>query len=133
MSAPRKVQMPASGRGGFTIVEVVVAMLIMTVAVLALASTSGLVSKMMLRGHNAEMAAAFGSRRLDDLRLSACVARANGADTLYRGTSSWAAINNWVWSDAGKSVYRVKVTTRYRSSGGTIGTNIAETSISCVF
>ncbi len=132
MSAQERVQIPASKRG-FTIVEVVVAMMIMTVAVLALASTSGLVSKMMLRGHNAEMASAFATRRLDQLRMSGCTSRVNAADTLYRGTSNWAAVNNWVWSDAGKSTYRVKVTTRYRSSGGTIGTNISETSISCVF
>jgi prepilin-type N-terminal cleavage/methylation domain-containing protein len=133
MSAPDKAPVPAGRRGGFTIVEVVVAMMIMTVAVLALASTSGLVSKMMLRGHNAEMASAFAMRRIDDLRLSACNARNNGADTLYRGTSNWAAVNSWVWTDGGKSTYRVKVTTSYRSSGGTIGTNISETSISCVF
>jgi prepilin-type N-terminal cleavage/methylation domain-containing protein len=126
------MQTPSSKRG-FTIVEVVVAMMIMTVAVLALASTSGLVSKMMLRGHNAEMASAFATRRLDQLRMSGCTARVNGADTLYRGASNWAALNNWVWTDAGKGTYRVKVTTQYRSSGGTTGTNISETSISCVF
>jgi prepilin-type N-terminal cleavage/methylation domain-containing protein len=132
MSAQLTMQTPSRKRG-FTIVEVVVAMMIMTVAVLALASTSGLVSKMMLRGHNAEMASAFATRRLDVLRMSGCVARPNGADTLRRGASSWAAVNTWVWTDAGKNAYRVKVTTQYRSSGGTIGTNISETSISCVF
>ncbi len=123
----------ASNKRGFTIVEVVVAMMIMTIAVLALASSSGLVSKMMIRGHNAEMASAFAARRIDQLRLSGCTARANGADTLFRGTSNWAAINNWVWTDAGKSTYRMKVTTSYRSSGGLTGTNTSESSISCVF
>ena len=122
-----------SNRRGFTIVEVVVAMMIMTIAVLALASSSGLVSKMMMRGHNAEMAASFAMRRIDQLRMTGCAARSSGADTLFRGTSNWSAINSWVWTDAGKSVYRVKVTTSYRSSGGVTGTNISESSISCVF
>jgi hypothetical protein len=113
-------------------VEVVVAMMIMTVAVLAIASSAGLVSKMMIRGHNAEMASAFALRRMDQLRMTGCAARANGADTLFRGSSNWAAINNWVWSDAGSSTYRIKITTSYRS-GAIIGSNISETSISCVF
>jgi prepilin-type N-terminal cleavage/methylation domain-containing protein len=126
---------PLSGRRGFTIVEVLIAMMVMTIAVLALASSSGLVAKMMTRGHNAEMAASFAMRRLDVLRLSGCTGRADGADTLFRGGSNWAAVNNWVWTTApgATGTYRVKVTTSYRSSGGTIGTNISETSISCVF
>ena len=132
MSEQLRVKAP-SGKRGFTVVEVVVAMMIMTIAVLALASSSGLVAKMLLRGHNAEMASAFATRRIDVLRLSACAARANGADTLYRGVSSWAAINNWVWTDAGNGTYRVKVTTSYRSSNGATGTNVSETSISCIF
>jgi len=131
MSELERAPNPGSKRG-FTIVEVVVAMMIMTVAVLALASTSGLVSKMILRGHNAEMASAFAMRRMDQLRMTGCTARADGADTLFRGSSNWAAVNNWVWSDAGKSTYRMKITTRYRSSGA-IGTDISETSILCVF
>jgi prepilin-type N-terminal cleavage/methylation domain-containing protein len=124
---------PVSGRRGFTVIEVLVAMMVMTIAVLALASSSGLVAKMMTRGHNAEMASSFAARRLDVLRLSGCTVRANGADTLFRGGSNWAAINNWAWTDATAGTYRVKVTTQYRSSGATIGTNISETSISCVF
>lgn len=123
----------ASGRRGFTVIEVLVAVMVMTIAVLALASTSGLVSRMMVRGHNAEMASAFAMRRLERLRMTGCTSRASGADTLYRGASNWAAINNWVWSDAGTNTYRVKITTSYRSSGGLTGTNISESSISCVF
>jgi type II secretion system protein I len=132
MSEQPRVQVP-SGKQGFTVVEVVVAMMILTIAVLALASSAGLTSKMMTRGHNAEMASSFAMRRLDQLRLTGCTSRPNGADTLYRGGSNWAAINNWVWTDAGNSTYRVKITTSYRSSGGLTGTNVSESSISCVF
>jgi type II secretion system protein I len=128
----QKATQPVSGRRGFTVIEVLVAMMVMTIAVLALASSSGLVAKLMTRGHNAEMAASFAARRLDDLRLSGCTSRTNGADTLFRGGSNWAAVNNWVWTDATGSTYRVKVTTTYRSTGGATGTNISETSILCV-
>lgn len=122
----------SSSRRGFTIVEVVVAMMIMTIAVLALASTNGLVSKMMITGHNAEMASAFATRRMEQLRRSGCAARADAADTLYRGASTWAAVNNWVWTDAGRSTWRIKMTTQYRSTGGLTKTHISETSISCI-
>lgn len=134
MSEQLRLKAPSAKRG-FTVVEVVVAMMIMTIAVLALASSSGLVAKMLLRGHNAEMASAFATRRVDDLRLTGCTARADGADTLFRGTSNWAAINNWVWTTATGTpgTYRVKVTTSYRSSNGATGTNVSETSISCIF
>ena len=124
---------PTSSRRGFTIVEVIIAMMVMTIAVLALASSSGLVSKMLLRGHNAELASAFAMRRLDQLRLTGCTARPNGADTLYRGGSNWSAINTWTWSDAGNLTYRVKITTQFRSAGSTISSNVSESSISCVF
>jgi prepilin-type N-terminal cleavage/methylation domain-containing protein len=123
---------PARKRAGFTLVEVVVAMMIMTIAVLALASTSGLVSKMMTRGHNAEMASSFAMRRMDLLRLTGCTARANGADTLMRGSANWAAVNSWTWTDAGSSLYRFKIVTTYRS-GASIGTNTSESSLSCLF
>ena len=135
MSNQRGIQ-AASGKRGFTVVEVVIAMMILTIAILALASSAGLTTKMMMRGHNAEMASAFAMRRVDQLRLRACppaASRVNGADTLYRGGANWAAINNWVWTDAGSNAYRVKVTTSYRSSNGMTGTNISESSISCVF
>ena len=134
MSGQKQVQ-TASAKRGFTVVEVLVAMMIMTIAVLALASSSGLVAKMMTRGHNAEMATAFAMRRMDDLRMNACPptsVRVNAADTLFRGGSNWAAINSWVWTDGGGGMWRVKMTTTYRS-GGLTGTNISETSISCVF
>ena len=134
MSDLQRVHAP-SGKRGFTVVEVVIAMMILTIAVLALASSAGLTARMMTRGHNAEMASAFAMRRIDQLRLSACppvALRLNGADTLFRGGVNWAAINNWVWTDAGGSTYRVKVTTSYRSSNGMTGTNISETSITCL-
>jgi prepilin-type N-terminal cleavage/methylation domain-containing protein len=120
-----------ASRRGFTVVEVLVAMMIMTIAVLALASSSGLVAKMMTRGHNAEMATSFSMRRMEDLRWTGCTVRANGADTLFRGGSNWAAVNSWVWSDGGNNTWRVKMTTTYRS-GGLTGTNVSESSIRCV-
>jgi hypothetical protein len=105
--------------------------MIMSVAVLALASTSGAVSKMMVRGHNAELAAGFAAKRMDQLRLSGCASQAAGADTLFRGGPNWAAVNSWTFTNAGaNNVWRIRVITTYRSGPNT-GTDISETSISC--
>jgi prepilin-type N-terminal cleavage/methylation domain-containing protein len=120
-------------RAGFTVVEVVIAMMILSVAVLALASTSGAVSKMMVRGHNAEIAAGFGAKRMDQLRLTGCASQAAGADTLFRGGPNWAAVNSWSFTPAGaNNVWRIRVATTYRSAL-TTATDISETSISCEF
>ncbi len=122
-----------SNRRGFTVVEVLVAMMVMTIAVLALASSSGLTAKMMRRGHNAEMASAFAMQRMDQLKMTGCTARTDGKDTLYRGGSVPAAINSWVWSNGVRpSSYRIRMTTTYQS-GSVTGTNISENSLSCVF
>lgn len=108
------------------------AMMIMTVAVLALASTSGAVSRMLSRGHNAEVAAGFAARRLDLLRMTACTSQAAGADTLFRGASNWAAVNSWTFTNATNNTWQIRITTSYRS-GSTIASDVTETSISCVF
>jgi prepilin-type N-terminal cleavage/methylation domain-containing protein len=122
-----------SNRRGFTVVEVLVAMLVMTIAVLAMASSSGLTAKMMRRGHNAEMASAFAMQRMEELRMTGCKTRTNAKDTLWRGGTDPAAINSWVWSNGTRpSTYRITMTTTYRS-GAAVGTNISESSLLCVF
>jgi prepilin-type N-terminal cleavage/methylation domain-containing protein len=122
----------AGPRRGFTIVEVIMAMMIMTIAILALASTSGAVSRMLTRGHNAEIAAGFGARRLDLLRITACTSQAAGADTLFRGGPAWAAVNSWTFTSATNNTWQIRIATSYRS-GSTIASDVTETSISCVF
>jgi hypothetical protein len=107
-------------------------MVIMTVAVLALASTTGAVSKMLHRGHNAEIAAGFAARRMDQLRLTGCISQAAGADTLFRGGPNWAAVNSWSFANGGTNIWRIRVATSYRS-GSSIGSDVTETTISCVF
>ncbi|MGH7676200.1 MAG: type IV pilus modification PilV family protein, partial [Gemmatimonadales bacterium] len=57
---------------GFTVVEVMVAILIFTVALLGLAGTGGSVTRMVARGQRSAAAATFAAQRLEQLRRTTC-------------------------------------------------------------
>ena len=65
---------------GFTIIEIIIAIVVLTVGVLGLVTTAALVTRMIARGQRSATAASFASRRLERLRAGACVLanRANG-------------------------------------------------------
>jgi Tfp pilus assembly protein PilV len=117
-------------QGGFTIIEIIIAIIVLTVGVLGLVTTAALVTRMIGRGQRSAVASAFGARRLERLRASGCVARANGADTLYRG-SQWVAFNNWTFTDAGNQNFRLKVVTTYRTVKNRVRRDSTETTIPC--
>ena len=117
-------------QSGFTIIEIIIAIIVLTVGVLGLVTTAALVTRMIARGQRSAVATAFGSRRLEQLRAVACTARANGSDTLYRG-SNWVAINNWTFTDAGNQNYRLKVVTTSKTIKNRVRRDSTETTIPC--
>jgi prepilin-type N-terminal cleavage/methylation domain-containing protein len=118
-------------RAGFTMVEVIVAIVVFGIGVLALASSSGVVVGMVNRGQNAETGSGFGVSRLERLRLTGCTSQAAGVDTLFRGGGGWVAINTWAFVDAGNSTWRITLSSRYKTARGQDRTEILGTSISC--
>ena len=116
---------------GFTIVEIIVAILVLTVGLMAVAGTSALVTRMIGRGQRSAAAAIFAAQRLEILRGTACTVRPAGADTLYRG-GAWAAINSWTFTDAGKSTWRITVTSTYKTAAGRTRVDKSETEVSCL-
>ena len=62
---------PKAGRRGFTIVEVLVAIVILTVGILAMMGTSAAVNRLIVRGRRVTQAAQLGAQVLDSLRLKA--------------------------------------------------------------
>lgn len=62
---------PALGPGGFTIVEVLVAIAILTVGILAMMGTSVAVQRLITRGRRVTQATQLGEQVLDSLRLKA--------------------------------------------------------------
>jgi Tfp pilus assembly protein PilV len=124
---------------GFTIVEIVIAILVLTVGILALATTAALVTRMIARGQRSADASAFMARRVERIRAiasgqlaGACAAPLPGADTLYRG-SNWVAINTWtVTPVVGQTQnFRVKVVSTYKTVKDRVRRDSMETTFSC--
>lgn len=117
---------------GFTIIEIIIAIIVLTVGVLGMVTTAALVTRMIARGQRSAQASAFAGRRLERMRVSACVPaqRSNGSDTLYRG-STWVAINNWNFTDAGNLNYRLKIVSTYKTDQNKTRRDSTETTISC--
>jgi Tfp pilus assembly protein PilV len=117
---------------GFTIIEIIIAILVLTVGVLGMVTTAALVTRMIARGQRSATASAFASRRLERLRVAACInaQRIDGTDTLYRG-SSWVSANTWTFTDAGNLNYRLKIVSEYKTEKNKTRRDSTETTISC--
>ena len=81
---------PVSARAGFTVIEVIVAILILTIGVLALASTAAVVTKQMASGNRQTVASTIAQARFDSLSSVDCTQLAAGgapntATVTYRG------------------------------------------------
>lgn len=116
---------------GFTLIEVMVAILILTIGVLGLASTASSVTRMIAAGQRSAVAATFASQRLERLRASGCTSQTAGADTLKRGTT-WVAINNWSFTNPGNSTWRVLLTSQYKTIKNQTRIDRVEITISCL-
>jgi prepilin-type N-terminal cleavage/methylation domain-containing protein len=121
-----------TNRRGFTIIEIMIAIVVLTVGVLGMVTTAALVTRMIARGQRSAAASAFAARRVERMRIAACidVQRTNGQDTLYRG-SQWVAINRWTFSDLGNLNYRLKNVSTYRTVKNRVRSDSTETTISC--
>ena len=124
---------------GFTIIEIIIAIIVLTVGVLAMVTTAALVTRMIARGQRSSDASAFMARRVERLRAiasgqlaGACVAPAPGADTLYRG-SNWVAFNTWtVTPVVGQAQnFRIKVVSTYKTTKNNVRRDSMETTFSC--
>lgn len=93
-------------RGGFTLVEVLVAVVMLGVGVMAMASSAAMSTRMIGRGKMETRAAQAAGRRLETLRLAAysttprCTAGsfANGGPVTTDGVTE-----NWLVAGAGSS------------------------------
>jgi type II secretion system protein I len=119
---------------GFTILEVLIAIVILGIGVIALVGTSGLVTRHIGRSRVVTIANEVATRRLEDLKLAAapngaaaaCTAAsfANGGPVTSRGiTESWTVTN------AG-TLRTATVTVIYPRTDGT-GTITLQTVIGC--
>ena len=117
---------------GFTIVEILIAVIVLTIGLLGLVATAALVTRMIARGQRSAMAAMFATQRMERMRPAACIdaQRVAGSDTLFRG-STWVAINNWSFVDEGKQYYRMLVVTISKVQANQLRVDTLEAGIPC--
>lgn len=117
--------------GGFTIVEVVVAIVILSIGVIALVGSSALVTRMVGQGRRTTQASQVATQRLETLRRQAfattppCTSLAGGtAARPGRMSESWTVVAN-----GSTRILRVIVT--YPRTTGMV-TDTLTTTIRCV-
>lgn len=124
--------MKQRNEGGFTILEIMIAVVILMVGVLGLVMTAGLTTRMMGRANRAQQAAAYASKRMEMMRASACIPaqRSAGVDTLYRG-SAMIAYNTWSYADMGSGSYSLRVITRWETTKNQMKSDTLEQGVPC--
>jgi type IV pilus modification protein PilV len=104
-------------RGGFTIVETLVAVIVLSIGVLALASTVGGITRMMSSGQQKTRAATVAASILENIRNQAyasipkCSSLSNGSSTTSLYGTRYAS--SWTISGAGTS-RDVRIVVSYR-------------------
>ena len=124
--------MKQRNEGGFTILEIMIAVVILMVGMLGLVMTAALTTRMMGRSNRAQLAANYASKRMEMMRSSACIVgqRNNGVDTLYRG-SAMVAYNTWSYTDMGSQSYRLRVITRWETVKNQMRSDTLEQGVPC--
>ncbi len=122
-----------TGEAGFTIIEIMIAVVILAVGLLGLTTTSGLVTRMIGRGQRSEIASILALQRMERMRPLACnpARRVAGAETLMRGSQPVARVS-WTFADAGNNSIRMRVVVDFVASANRVRTETMETSIICL-
>lgn len=96
--------------GGYTLVEIVVALLVFTVGGLALAASSAVVARGMAANAIRELAGRIASSRIEVLK-SQCPTATSGSETVQQIESQWSVV--------GRDSSRISVveSVSYRSAG----------------
>jgi len=86
-------------RRGFTVVEVLIAVLVLTFGLMGLVATAALTTRMIGQGQRYTEASTLASQRFEILRARACSALADSTDVQGRFTVTWTVAA----ADAGRS------------------------------
>jgi prepilin-type N-terminal cleavage/methylation domain-containing protein len=95
---------------GFTVVEVLVALILFAVGILGLAAETASLTRALARTQRAAIASSAAAGRLERLRVTACGTPVDGVEpVLHHGTT--LARLEWTWGLAGDSTPRVRLVT----------------------
>jgi prepilin-type N-terminal cleavage/methylation domain-containing protein len=116
---------------GFTLVELVIAILVLAIGLLGFAGSAVLVSGMIARGQRSAAQVASVGRRLEMLRTTGCTTQASGADVLFRGSTPVDSLS-WRFVDRGNGAWKIVIRSTYHTDGSRWRTDSTETGISCL-
>ena len=111
-------------RSGFTLVELMVALMVFVVGVLAAASSSTVVMTMIGGSQRRTVAAVVAESRFERLRSVSCAAHANGNTTTRGVRESWSVVPLTAADD-------VTVMVTFASGGGRVTSQTYRTYIPC--
>jgi prepilin-type N-terminal cleavage/methylation domain-containing protein len=122
---------------GFTLVEVIIAILVLTVGLLGLVTSAALVTRMIGRGQRSAVAAQYAQRRLEMLRITGCKSQAGGTEVLMRGGTaadslSWRFVQ-WNLPNQTAKHWQIVMRSKYQTALGKWRTDSTETELSCLF
>lgn len=123
-----------TSEAGFTIIEVIIAIMVLTVGLLGLVTTAALVTRMIGQGQRSAVASTFAAQRMERLRTAACipVQRVPGGENLLRG-STVVATNTWRFTPVvvGGTTWKIDLTTIYKTVKNRSRTERMETTVIC--
>jgi prepilin-type N-terminal cleavage/methylation domain-containing protein len=121
----------AHRRGGFTLVEVLVAIVVLEVGLLGHLATTILVGAVIARSERSAGAALARDARLEHLRSTACVRRADSAEVRYYHQAPVDSLS-WRFVAAGNQCWRLMLRSHYLVELNHWRTDSVTTEISCL-
>jgi prepilin-type N-terminal cleavage/methylation domain-containing protein len=123
----------SANRKGFTIAEVLVAVVMLSVGVMALVGSSAMVTRMVGRGRVSTYSGQVATARVERLRQIAastanpCTSADWKTDSVYTATGNGSIREKWRILDNAGNARRVQVTLSYASGGRAVADTITTT------
>ncbi len=119
---------------GFTLVELLVAITVLSVGILALAASSGSITRSLTGSRNATAAAQLAARRVDMLRAAAASTRPRCAAPSFAGSAAavltGVVTETWTVPTTGQ-LRDVRVIVSYPRGGGKTAVDTVASLIAC--
>ena len=90
----RRRRRPRRARHGFTVIEMIIAIMVMSIGIMGLAGTARYVAMQMGNGRTQTIAATFATKIADSLSARRCAAIASGSQTKRGVTITWTVADS---------------------------------------
>ena len=105
------IQHPPADRGGFTLIEVMIAVVILAIGVIALMGSSAMVTRMIGAGKHSTQAVEVATRRIENLRRAAYASTPPCTDAAFASGTATGTGYSEVWIVSGTGALRTVVDT----------------------